>query len=57
VRYSVWDRFILAREEEVRETPDGPVSFKIGKTTSGEVIKEKPEFDDLKKIWDVTRDP
>ena len=51
VRYSRWDRFKLCREEEVRETPAGPVSFKIGRTTDGEKVKEKPEFEDLKKIW------
>jgi uncharacterized protein (DUF111 family) len=53
VRYSTWNRFKLAREEEVRETPEGPVSFKIGRTTEGEILKEKPEFEDLKKIWDA----
>jgi uncharacterized protein (TIGR00299 family) protein len=53
VRYSTWNRFKLAREEEVRDTPDGPVSFKIGRTTEGEILKEKPEFEDLKKIWDT----
>jgi len=57
VRFSAWDRMMLAREEEVRETPGGPVRFKIGRTTSGEVVKEKPEFEDLKMIWDSDRDP
>jgi hypothetical protein len=52
VRYSTWNRFKLTREEEIRETPHGPVSFKIGRTTDGEKLKEKPEFEDLKKIWD-----
>ncbi len=52
VRYSTWDRFKLTREEEVRETPAGQVSFKIGRTTDGEKVKEKPEFEDLKKIWE-----
>jgi uncharacterized protein (TIGR00299 family) protein len=55
VRYSTWNRLKLAREEEIRETPDGPVSFKIGRTTTGETVKEKPEFEDLKKIWDNGR--
>ncbi|MFH1765151.1 MAG: LarC family nickel insertion protein, partial [Gemmatimonadota bacterium] len=45
VRYSAWDRFKLCREEEVRDTPEGPVSFKIGRTTDGEKVKEKPEFE------------
>jgi uncharacterized protein (TIGR00299 family) protein len=55
VRYSTWDRFKLTREEEVRETPAGPVSFKTGRTTDGEKVKEKPEFEDLRKIWE--KDP
>jgi len=52
VRYAPWDRFKLAREEEIRDTPHGPVSFKIGRTTDGERVKEKPEFEDLKRIWE-----
>ena len=52
VRYSTWDRFKLNREEEIRETPQGPVSFKVGRTTDGETVKEKPEFEDLKRIWE-----
>jgi uncharacterized protein (TIGR00299 family) protein len=55
VRYSTWDRFKLVREEEIRETEMGPVSFKVGLTLEGEKLKEKPEFEDLKKIWE--RDP
>lgn len=52
VRFSTWDRMKLARDSEVRNTPGGPVSYKVGRTTSGEFIKEKPEFEDMKKIWD-----
>lgn len=55
VRFSTWDRLKLAREEEVRDTPGGPVSFKIGRTTTGEMLKEKPEYEDLKEIWE--KDP
>ena len=55
VRYSTWDRFKLVREEEVRETEGGPVSFKVGRTLDGEKLKEKPEFEDLKRIWE--KDP
>jgi uncharacterized protein (DUF111 family) len=55
VRYSRWDRLKLVREMETRDTPRGRISFKIGKTTEGEIVKEKPEFEDLKTIWD--RDP
>jgi uncharacterized protein (TIGR00299 family) protein len=52
VRYSRWDRFTLSRKEVIRETGGGPVSYKVGRTTSGEELKEKPEFEDLRKIWD-----
>ncbi len=52
VRYAPWGRFKLLREEEVRETPDGEVSYKIGRTKDGTKLKEKPEYEDLKKIWE-----
>lgn len=52
VRYAPWRRFKLAREEEVRETPEGRVRYKIGRTTDGTFVKEKPEFEDLRAIWD-----
>jgi uncharacterized protein (DUF111 family) len=52
VRYATWDRFKLTREEEIRETPKGPISYSVGRTTDGEKVKEKPEFEDLKKIWE-----
>ena len=52
VRYSTWNRFKLSREVEVRETPQGPVSFKVGRTTDGETVKEKAEFEDLRRIWE-----
>jgi len=57
VRYASWDRFKLKREEEVRETPEGLVSYKVGWTTDGEKLKEKPEFEDLKKIWEENEAP
>ena len=46
-----WNKVQLARRIETRDTPHGPVRFKIGMTTEGDVIKEKPEYDDLAKIW------
>ena len=49
VRYRKWDRLKLAREFEIRETPNGAVRHKIGLTTNGEPLKEKAEFDDLVK--------
>ena len=56
MRYSTWNRFKLTREEEIRETPAGPVSFKVGRTLDGEKLKEKAEFEDLKKIWEEDPD-
>jgi uncharacterized protein (TIGR00299 family) protein len=56
VRYSTWDRLKLLREEEIRETPRGPVSYSIGRTLDGDKVKEKPEFEDLKKIWEEDPD-
>lgn len=55
VRYSSWDRFKLLREFETRETEEGPVTFKVGRTTDGEWLTEKPEYEELKKIWE--KDP
>ncbi len=55
VRYAPWDRLKLVRDQELRDTTEGPVRFKVGRTREGEWLKEKPEFEDLKKIWD--RDP
>jgi len=52
VRYSTWDRFKLVREMQTRDTAKGPVSFKVGRTTDGETLKEKPEFEDLRKVWE-----
>ncbi len=57
VRYTPWDRFKLRREEELRETPQGPVRYKIGMTKDGEKLKEKPEYEDLKKIWEEDPNP
>jgi uncharacterized protein (DUF111 family) len=56
VRFAPWNRFKLSREEEIRETPHGPLSFKVGRTRNGEKVKEKPEFEDLKKIWEEDPD-
>jgi uncharacterized protein (TIGR00299 family) protein len=55
VRYRPWDRLKLSRRFERRETPLGPVSHKIGLTTAGEVLKEKPEFEDLRRGWESRR--
>ncbi len=49
IRYRKWDRLILARKFDDRETARGIVKHKIGLTRDGEVLKEKAEFDDLMK--------
>lgn len=52
VRHRVWDRLKLARTFETREATDGTsVRVKVGMTTSGDVLKEKPEFDDVRNQW------
>jgi hypothetical protein len=56
VRYSLWDRLKLVRDTEVRPTPAGPVRFSVGRTLDGEKLKEKPEFEDLKRIWEEDPD-
>jgi uncharacterized protein (TIGR00299 family) protein len=51
LRTQRWNKVQLERRMETRETPHGPLRYKIGMTTDGEIIKEKPEFDDLAEIW------
>ena len=51
VRHRRWDRLKLARKMETRETAHGPLRFKVGMTTDGVFVKEKPEFEDLRMIW------
>lgn len=46
VRYQRWDRLKLSRTFELRETANGPVTQKIGLTTDGDKLKEKPEYED-----------
>lgn len=48
-----WDRFELERKMEVLETPYGQLRYKIGMTTDGKVLKKKPEYEDLARIWEV----
>ncbi|AWT59749.1 MAG: Pyridinium-3,5-bisthiocarboxylic acid mononucleotide nickel insertion protein [Candidatus Moanabacter tarae] len=50
-----WDKVQLVRRIETRDTIHGPLRFKIGITMEGDEIKEKPEYDDLEKIWE--KDP
>jgi uncharacterized protein (TIGR00299 family) protein len=52
IRYQTWDRLKLARRFERRDTPAGPLTYKIGLTTEGTVLKEKPEFDEQRLHWE-----
>jgi uncharacterized protein (DUF111 family) len=56
VRYARWDRLKLVRHFELRDTEMGPLTFKVGRTTDGETLKEKPEFEELKEIWEEDPD-
>ncbi|MFL6375502.1 MAG: LarC family nickel insertion protein [Pyrinomonadaceae bacterium] len=52
LRYRKWDRLMLDREFQNRNEQGCDVRYKIGRTTAGEKLKEKIEFDD----WRETRD-
>lgn len=52
LRHREWSRLKLARRFEMRQTSKGEVRYKIGSTTTGEVLKEKAEFEDLRKLWE-----
>ena len=47
VRYINWDRLKLARHFTER---DG-LTYKIGSTTTGEIVKEKAEFESVRESW------
>jgi uncharacterized protein (TIGR00299 family) protein len=51
LRYRSWDRLKLERSYEVRQLDGQDVRFKIGQTTTGNIVKEKPEYEDLKHVW------
>ena len=53
VRTREWDRLKLERRFEKRKTERGEVTYKIGMTTTGEVLKEKPEFEDVRSTWET----
>ena len=49
VRHRKWDRLMLERDFESREENGSDVRYKIGRTTTGETLKEKIEFDDWRR--------
>ena len=52
IRYRSWNRLKLLRHVEQREVQGEQVGFKVGRTLEGETLKEKPEFEDLRRVWD-----
>lgn len=52
VRYRTWERLKLFRRFERRETEKGVLTYKVGTTRDGTVLKEKPEFEEMRRIWD-----
>ena len=54
IRYRKWDRLKLARAFEQRATADGLITYKLGYTTDGRKLKEKPEFDETRAILSKT---
>jgi uncharacterized protein (DUF111 family) len=52
VRHRVWDRAKLERSIESRTMDGRKVRYKVGRTLDGEVVKEKPEFEDVKHAWE-----
>lgn len=52
VRYRPWDRLKLFRRFERRETAQGPLTYKVGLTKDGKVLKEKPEFEEWRRFWE-----
>jgi uncharacterized protein (TIGR00299 family) protein len=53
IRHRAWDRLKLARRFEPRPGPGGPVTHKVGLTTTGEELKAKPEFEELRRRWEA----
>ncbi|MBI3542767.1 MAG: LarC family nickel insertion protein [Deltaproteobacteria bacterium] len=51
VRHRRWERLKLARRFEKR----GELTYKIGLTTDGKVVKEKAEYEELRRLWE--KDP
>ncbi len=49
LRYRTWDRKILSRRFEDRETELGTMRFKLGSDLQGRILKEKIEFEDWRK--------
>ncbi len=53
VRHQKWNRKILKREFELRKIEGSTFRFKVGYDGAGRKLKEKPEFEDVKKSLDL----
>ncbi len=51
LRYRSWNRLKLERSFEIRQLDGRDVRFKVGRTTTGDIVKEKPEYEDIQHIW------
>ncbi len=51
IRHQKWNRLKLARHFEQRESSEGVISYKIGSDIFGNKIKEKPEYEEIRKTW------
>lgn len=51
IRYKVWERLNLDRIFEKRIEDNVEITYKLGKTTDNEILKAKPEYDDVKDTW------
>lgn len=57
LRYRTWDRIKLVRRFETRLSDSGKeIRYKVGLSTKGEILKEKPEYEDLREIWKTDPD-
>ncbi len=53
IRYKVWDKLSLDRDFEKRRTDgNAEITYKVGKTIDGEVLKTKPEYEEAKHLWE-----
>jgi uncharacterized protein (TIGR00299 family) protein len=52
VRHRPWDRLILNRRFERRDTAQGPITYKVGMAKDGRVLKAKAEYEELRRTWE-----
>lgn len=53
IRYKIWNKLRLDRHFEKRITDDNSeITYKVGTTTEGEVLKSKPEYEEAKNMWE-----